>query len=130
MICKNCKSNNSEDAKFCYKCGELLKTESKPSGSVDTYFAKQTRGCQLCGSLAETKNVEFYQNIGMLFARQYSSAKGRFCKKCIDKEFKKRTITTFFLGWWGTISFIITPFYLLNNIVRFVPTIGMKQEEL
>jgi len=128
MICQNCKSDNNTEAKFCHKCGEALKTGTV--GSVDTYFAKQTRGCQLCGSLAPTKNVEFYQNIGMVLARQYSSVKGRFCKKCIDKEFKKRTLTTFLLGWWGTISFIITPFYLINNIVRFIPTIGMKHEEI
>ena len=128
MTCKNCNSNNSADAKFCHKCGKPLETE-QAKGSVDTYFAKQTRGCQLCGSLAPTKNVEFHQNIGMIFARQYSTAKGRFCKKCINQEFKKKTLTTLFLGWWGTISFIITPFYLINNVVRFIPTIGMKHEE-
>ena len=128
MTCKNCNSTNNEDAKFCHKCGKPLNTD--PSrGSVDTYFAQQTRGCQLCGSLAPTKKVEFYQNIGMVLARQYSSVKGRLCKQCINREFKKRTLTTLFLGWWGTISFIITPFYLINNVVRFIPTIGMKHEE-
>ncbi len=127
MTCENCKAKNSEEAKFCTKCGTAL--ESKARGSVDTYLAKQTRGCHICGSLAPTKNVEFYQNIGMLFARQYSSVKGRLCKKCINIEFKKKTLTTLVLGWWGTISFFITPFYLLNNIIRFVPTIGMSEEE-
>ena len=127
MICKNCQSNNNEGAKFCNRCGKLLEIQGK--GSVDTYFAKQTRGCQLCGSLAPTKNVEFHQNVGMVFARQYSSVKGRLCKKCINREFKKRTLTTLFFGWWGTISLIITPIYLINNVVYFIPSIGMKQEE-
>jgi len=127
MICKNCQTKNNESAGFCLNCGAALEKPSR--GSVDTYFAKQTRGCQLCGSLAPTKNVEFYQNIGMLLARQYSSVKGRLCKRCINREFKKRTLTTMFLGWWGTISFITTPFYLINNIISFVPTIGMKTEE-
>jgi hypothetical protein len=25
-----------------------------------------------------------------------------------------------FLGWWGTISFIVTPFFLLNNVARYL----------
>lgn len=127
MICKNCKKKNNKDAQFCLKCGKPLESEIK--GSVDTYFAKQSKGCQICGSLATTKYVEFYQNIGMVLARQYSSIKGRLCKKCINKEFKKRTLTTLFLGWWGTISFIITPIYIINNVSRFIPTIGMNEKE-
>lgn len=127
MICDNCKTKNDLDAKFCLKCGNVLK--SKSMGSVETYFAKQTRGCQICGSLAQTKNVEFYGNIGMLFARRNYSIKGRLCKNCIDKQFKQKTLMTLFLGWWGTISFIITPVYLINNIVRFIPTIGMSREK-
>ncbi|MCR4330214.1 MAG: zinc ribbon domain-containing protein [Candidatus Roizmanbacteria bacterium] len=128
MLCQNCNSNTNADAKFCHKCGEPLE-EKQVQGSVETYFAKQTRGCQLCGSLAPTKNVEFNQNIGMIFARRYSSVKGRFCKKCINREFKKKTLTTLFLGWWSATSLIIAPFYLISNLVRFIPTIGMKHEE-
>jgi hypothetical protein len=30
------------------------------------------------------------------------------------------TAVTFFVGWWGIISFIVTPFILLNNIVRYL----------
>jgi len=128
MKCKNCKEENDSSSKFCTKCGSELEKEIK--GSVDTYFAKQSRGCQICGSLASTKYVEFYQNIGMVFQREYSSIKARLCKKCINREFKRKTLTTLFLGWWGSISFLITPFYLLNNVIRFVPTIGMKHDEL
>ncbi len=127
MICKNCKEKNSENAKFCFNCGKPLEKEAK--GSVDTYFAKQTRGCQLCGSLAPTKNVRFYQNIGMLIAFQYSSIGGIFCKKCINEEFKKKTLTTLLLGWWGVISFFVAPLFIFYNVIRFIPTIGMSKEE-
>jgi len=96
------------------------------SGSVDTYFAKQERGCQICGSLAPTKQVEFNQNIGYLIARSYSSIKGRLCKQCINKEFRNRTLITFFFGWWGTISFFVTPVYLIGNIFSFLPTLKME----
>ncbi|OWK45188.1 hypothetical protein [Fimbriiglobus ruber] len=36
------------------------------------------------------------------------------------------TATTLFLGWWGTISFIVTPFLLLNNIGRYLFCLGMS----
>ena len=128
MPCKNCRSSNNADAKFCHTCGIPLGSE-QARGSIDTYFAKQTRGCQLCGSLAPTKNVEFYQNIGMIFGRRYSSVNGRLCKKCINREFKSRTLVTLFFGWWSGLSLIIAPIFLLYNVVRFILTIGMKQEE-
>lgn len=127
MTCKNCKAQNDANAKFCFKCGNSLKEE--PRGSVDTYLAKQTRGCQVCRSLAPTKYIHFYQIIGMIYVLQYSSIKGRLCKNCIDKEFKARMTKTLLLGWLGVISAILTPFAATYNIIRFVPTIGMSKEE-
>lgn len=128
MICNKCEEKNSSDAKFCVKCGIEL-SKSTINGSVDTYFAKQERGCQICGSLAPTKQVEFNQNVGYVFARSYSSIKGRLCKDCINKEFRKRTLITFFFGWWGTISFFVTPVYLIGNLFNYIPTIGMESEK-
>lgn len=124
MICDYCKNKNDTDAKFCVSCGKPLEREIK--GSVDEYFAIQYRGCQICGSLAPTKQVEFNQNVGYLIARSYSQIKGRLCKNCIDREFRKKTLITLFFGWWGTISFFITPVYLIGNIVNFIPTISLK----
>lgn len=127
MICTNCKQKNKDGSKFCVVCGQPF--EHKTEGSVDKYFAKQYGSCQICGSLAPTKYVEFHQNIGMILSRQDSFVKGRLCKKCIDKKFKKMTLTTFFLEWWGSISFFVTPIYLISNIIRFITTIGMKGSE-
>lgn len=128
MKCNNCGFQNEPDAKFCTNCGTDLSTsaENKQQGSVDKYFLKRDKGCQGCGSLAETKEIKFYKNIGMLVMRRHYSLEGRFCKKCINKNFWDYTLTTLFGGWWGTISFIVTPFYLLNNIGRYLTTLGMK----
>lgn len=82
--------------------------------------------CQDCGIEAETKNVSFYQNIGMLIVRLPKSIEGNLCKSCIHKHFWGMTTTTFFLGWWGTISFILTPFFLLNNVGRYMFCLGMS----
>jgi hypothetical protein len=82
-------------------------------------------GCQFCGVGAETRYVEFHQNVGLLVARLHSSVKGHLCKACISHHFWGKTATTLFLGWWGVISFFATPFILLNNVVRYLPCRGM-----
>lgn len=81
--------------------------------------------CQDCGVEAQTKHVSFHQNIGALVMRFPKSVEGRLCKSCIHKHFWKMSGTTLFLGWWGTISFIVTPFFLLNNIGRYLFCLGM-----
>ena len=86
--------------------------------------------CQSCGLPVETKYIEFYENVGMIIMRQHRSVKGNFCKSCIDYYFWNLTGKTMLLGWWGTISLIVTPFILLNNFFRFVFTMGMKKPPL
>lgn len=83
--------------------------------------------CQSCGLPVETKYVEFYENVGMIIMRQHRSVKGNFCKSCIDYYFWNLTGKTMLLGWWGVFSFIISPFILLNNLIRFVFTLRMNK---
>lgn len=130
MICSNCKKQIDDDAKFCNFCGSVISTaENIEEGSVDKYFKLKRDTCEMCGVGGPTKYVEFHQNIGMLFLRNSSSVKGRFCKRCINKYFWKFTFTTLFLGWWGVISAIITPIYILNNIFRYLFTLRLKSSE-
>jgi hypothetical protein len=82
--------------------------------------------CHECGIEAETRYVSFHQNIGVLVLRFSNSIEGRLCKACIHKHFWSTTSITFFLGWWGMISFVITPFFLLNNIGRYLFCLGMS----
>jgi hypothetical protein len=81
--------------------------------------------CQSCGVEAPTKHVVFYQNIGALVMRFYGQIEGNLCKSCIHKHFWKMTLINLFLGWWGVISLIVTPFFLLNNIFRYLFCLGM-----
>ncbi len=81
--------------------------------------------CQDCGVEAATKHVAFYQNIGALIMRFPKSIEGQLCKSCIHKHFWPMTGTTLILGWWGTISLIVTPFFLLNNVGRYLICLGM-----
>lgn len=81
--------------------------------------------CQVCGVEAPTKYVAFYKNIGALVMRWSEEISGHLCKSCIHAYFWKFTTTNLFLGWWGTISFIVTPFFILNNVGRYVFCIFM-----
>ena len=81
--------------------------------------------CQACGVEAPMKHVAFYRNIGLLVMRFTNTAEGELCKSCIHKYFWQYTLTDLFLGWWGVISFIITPFLILNNIVRYLLCLGL-----
>lgn len=82
--------------------------------------------CGSCRRDAETKYVEFYQNIGLVVKRYHWSLKGRLCKSCIHVFFWKMTGTTFFLGWWGVISFAATLFIIPNNIIRYLFCLRMR----
>lgn len=122
MICEHCKEENDIGSKFCTRCGKPLSVSTTPQHDISP------NACRVCGRSVPTKYVEFYQNIGMLVVRQSSYVKGNLCKRCINQQFGKKTVTTLFLGWWGMISFCITPFYLVKNIACFVPTMGMNEE--
>lgn len=81
--------------------------------------------CQDCGVEAPTKYVEFHQIIGLLIARIPSSVQGQLCKSCIHSHFWSKTGTTLVLGWWGMISLVCTPIFILNNVGRYLFCLGM-----
>lgn len=81
--------------------------------------------CQGCGIEAPTRAVDFRQNIGMLVMRTHKRIKGKLCKKCVNKHFWQMTATTLFLGPWGYISIVVTPIFIINNLVRYLSVIGM-----
>src|SRR5688572_27710135 len=82
--------------------------------------------CEQCGCEAPTRYVSFHQNIGLLVMRLYNGTEGNLCKPCIHKTFWKYTAINMTLGWWGIISLIVTPFFQLNNMVRYLMCVGME----
>jgi hypothetical protein len=88
-------------------------------------LAKSVMICQCCGVEAPTKYVAFYQNIGAIVMRFGKSVEGNLCKSCIHSNFWNLTGTTAVLGWWGAISFVLTPCFLLNNTCRYLFCLGM-----
>jgi hypothetical protein len=69
--------------------------------------------------------VTFYQNIGALVMRFTSTIDGNLCKSCIHKHFWKFTLVNLTLGWWGLHSLIVTPIFLINNLVRYMLCLPM-----
>jgi len=75
--------------------------------------------CEACGFDAPVKHVKFEQNIGLFYARRSLTLDRNLCRSCIKRYFRSYTLTTLFLGWWGLISFVLTPIILINNIREY-----------
>jgi hypothetical protein len=92
-----------------------------PSGAQ-----RKTPGyCQSCGARAPTKRVEFYRLIGAVILLHFKSAGGQMCKSCVHQHFWEYTALTLCLGWWSVISFFLTPFIVLHNVIRYACCLGM-----
>ena len=76
--------------------------------------------CESCGKVGPVGRVEFHQNIGALVVRFHKSVKGNVCPECAKKHFQELTLTTLVGGWWGVISFFMTPFILVNNVLQYL----------
>src|SRR5579862_7285264 len=85
--------------------------------------------CQHCGK-SPTKLVTFQQNIGMLFARRHVSFTKYLCRRCIGGYYRSFTLTTRFLGWWGFISFIMTPVILVSNTYNYLKSVRLPEPGL
>ena len=85
-------------------------------------FAKQ---CDLCGRRpANAGVVRFQGNVGLLVRRYKHELKAEMCGPCLHSQFLKFTLMNFILGWWGTVSMLVTPGYILNNLVEYGQTIA------
>ena len=76
--------------------------------------------CQSCGSMRPTARVSFHRNVGMLVIRRSYKIEGNLCKSCVRKQFSDFMVKNLLLGWWGTISMIITPIYAIQNVASYI----------
>jgi hypothetical protein len=81
--------------------------------------------CQGCGFEVPNRYVEYHQNIGAMVVRFTQRYKGYLCKRCNRKFFWQATLITLFAGWWGLISFFITPVFLLGNLLTYLRTTSL-----
>ncbi len=92
--------------------GVVLVRRARLSGAIRT----QTGSCQGCGRPGPVLEASLHQNTGMLFARRHTRADGTFCRSCGVTTALKMNLHNLVLGWWGTISMIVTPLFFLNNL--------------
>lgn len=109
---------------------EVVRLRAVKKDAVKTAMPQPSRSgysdmCQSCGVLAPTRHIEFYQNVGVVVLRFHKSIKGNLCKSCISKYFWKFTLIDVLFGWWGVISFVVTPFFILNNVGRYIGSLEM-----
>ncbi len=75
--------------------------------------------CDLCNQSGPTAYVELHHNVGMIFLREQHATKGRLCRSCLHRSFGHHMLRNVTLGWWGSISFLITWVFLLSNSVTY-----------
>jgi hypothetical protein len=84
-----------------------------------------TAYCEACGTLAPCAMITLHQNVGVLIVRFPRMISGHLCKRCIDDNFWRMSVISFFFGWWGIISFFYTLFTLPMNVVAWLGTWSM-----
>lgn len=81
--------------------------------------------CQRCGAVVYTKRVTLFRNIGLIVIGLRNVLTADLCRRCISSEFWSRTLVTFFLGWWGVISFFLTPIFLVANVFAYLGSLSL-----
>jgi hypothetical protein len=82
-----------------------------------------SRGCQRCYHSGPTHFVELHHNVGMLVMRTTHSTRAALCSDCLHQAYRYHLLRNVTLGWWGTISFFATIYYLFANTVTYVSTL-------
>lgn len=75
--------------------------------------------CQFCNRRGPTIHVTLNRHVGAILLMFHRSLGGAFCKDCVAKTFWQYTLVTALLGWWGMMSFFITPIVLTNNVIAY-----------
>lgn len=94
------------------------------------FFAALSRNptgcCKVCGQFKPTISGSLNRHIGAVVLMFHSHITGHMCKDCISRLFWQFTPLTFAAGWWGIISFFVTPLVLVNNIAFYIRSRWMK----
>ena len=110
--------------------GQSVPSSSKIDEEIASwviYEAMRRQGitCQGCGDVAPTRKVHFGRNVGMLFMRRIFEVEGLFCRRCIEEKFWEFNGKLLLLGWWGTISFFATWYYLIANLFTYLRSLTL-----
>ena len=97
--------------------------------SIQFFFAlerNRTGLCKVCMQPRPTISGAMNRHIGAIVLMFHSHITGHLCKDCIGQVFCRFTPLTLGAGWWGILSFFITPLVIVNNIAFYVRSRFMK----
>lgn len=89
-------------------------------------IASKVSRCLVCNTRGPVVEAHYWKNTGMLVMRRSESLQGALCQGCAIREGGKMTLHTAVLGWWGTISFVLTLFILPANTVQLWWAMGLR----
>jgi len=77
-------------------------------------------GCHQCDAEAPSARAVFKQNVGVFVSRFETRTAGYFCRSCLHEQHWKSTGITMVVGWFGVISFFLTPVFILQNAQNYI----------
>ncbi|WP_280258795.1 LppU/SCO3897 family protein [Nocardia wallacei] len=85
------------------------------SHSVPDFAAANGVYCAYCGATPAAP-VDFRGHRGMLIVMQFLRQPGPFCRDCGLATYRRMTVESAWLGWWGFLSLVINPITMLINL--------------
>ncbi|MFD4869975.1 hypothetical protein [Streptomyces sp. NPDC058412] len=95
--------------------GPVFTGPQQPYGAYAAHPQPGRYGCTLCGAWpAAPATVRGHQ--GLIVLMRFLSLRGPFCRDCGLATYRRMSSDTLWQGWWGPLSFFITPVTLLTNL--------------
>lgn len=85
--------------------------------------------CQACQAQALLVDVHYRQNTGMLVQRRVRSVQGSLCRGCSLRFGRNMTLHNLVLGWWGYISMVVNPLFIIGNLFHLGNTLALPPHD-
>jgi hypothetical protein len=82
--------------------------------------------CEACRVRPARRYVVYREIMGAFIVFFTTTVRGDLCQTCIHRLFWRVTIVTLLLGWWGVISFFLTPVFVFLNLLYYIGLLGME----
>lgn len=83
--------------------------------------------CERCGRIAPTAAVTFRSLLGLVIGWHTHDYSAELCRDCAGQVFRQFTLRTAVGGWWGLVSFFLTPVVLARNVRELVAIRGLAR---
>lgn len=81
------------------------------------FFASTANGvyCAYCGSMPAAR-VDIRGHRGFVIFMQFLKSPGPFCRDCGLATYRRMTVESMWIGWWGFLSAVVNPVTMLINL--------------